>query len=284
MGKVESIRWIFAVLMMTAFYLINQQSAAMLALFLIAVFGLPHGAADALRMWGRWSDWRRFCAATIFYAVVAVVAVGLFYQFPLAGLLVFIAISIWHFGRQDATDFPAWSALGVGGLFIFAPFLLWSNQLHDLFGWLRLPPQSIQALIDWCVYAFYVSVACCLLLAILRSALRGRVLRLLLLSVPVAVLLPPLLSFSLYFAVLHAPQHARVLHVEWPNWWRHPLMLGTLFVSWLLIALWLVYGSAVSIDQGIAEVLIIGMAAVTVPHMMLDFYLSNQSRVVTPQS
>ncbi len=269
--------WIAASFCIALLYAWSAQLAVAVSLLMIACLGLPHGAADALRMWQRWPRWFTWAKATSIYALITLGFAVFFYYFPLPGLIIFVLISIWHFGAQDSIGLPAWAALGFGGLFIFGPFLFWQKDIANYFLQLGLSHKQVTL---WLSAGPWLFLICCLIsvTASVKKKSAGRpALLALSLCLPVAVGLPPLLSFSLYFSMLHAPRHSRQLQSEMPGWWRHPLVISTVLVTWGLAAWWLLAGYGNSLSQRAVQGLIIGMASVTLPHMFLDRYLSNNA-------
>ena len=88
------------------------------------------------------------------------------------------------------------------------------------------------------------------------------------------VFLPPLTGFALYFCCVHTPRHmARVIKAVktiLPDARILPLTLGFTIVTWLAMAVAVVLLRAeISFDAAMVQVIFIGLAALTVPHMML---------------
>lgn len=275
MTRYESIRWLLGTILMVLVWLMSPVLAEMAALFLIAVLGLPHGAADALLIKKRWPN--IFGAAGIMtcYAAIAIAFAFFFFHFPALGLVVFILISIWHFGVEDSKTLPSWSIPAAGGIFILGPFLLWSAEINLYLSQLGLTDSQSVFLLRTAPWLFALCVVT-LLLAVLRQ-LRVSKAPLIgfLLSIPVAIALPPLLGFSLYFSLLHAPRHSAFLTQHMPGWWRQPVVIFALLLTWVSVAVWLFYGGLSTVSERIAVAVIIGLAALTVPHMLLNAMIIN---------
>jgi len=82
----------------------------------------------------------------------------------------------------------------------------------------------------------------------------------------------PLVYFALYFCALHSLRHLAGLFREAPaseqgRLWRMTFVytVATVVLAGVLLALW----SHLPIDTLILQLVFIGLAAVTVPHMML---------------
>ena len=115
------------------------------------------------------------------------------------------------------------------------------------------------------------------------AALRARFAEFILLAV-VFAFLPPLVSFALYFCIIHTGRHMRrIWHVlassSSPKGLYRPAV-GFTLASWLVggaAFLWLETGD---LDAALLQVVFIGLAALTVPHMILvdGFFAKGQRR------
>jgi Brp/Blh family beta-carotene 15,15'-monooxygenase len=86
-------------------------------------------------------------------------------------------------------------------------------------------------------------------------------------------IVPPLVGFALYFCVIHTGRHMQHIwhHLRRRATSRHILGEAALFTvaSWVggvMIWLWLDSGN---VSQDFLQVIFIGLAALTVPHMIL---------------
>jgi beta-carotene 15,15'-dioxygenase len=276
MTKTECIRWLIGSTALTAMYFIHPLTSTLLALALILVIGLPHGAADAWRIQKRWQTWSSSIGVMLLYAAVAFCFGYFFLTFPLFGLAIFIAISAWHFGAYDRPPAAPWSRFAAGSLFIFGPFLVWKTIIDGYFTALGLDASQRSLVLHTGVYIFAIIVFIMLLAAGIVFKHDKKPMLGLLLSLPVAIGLPPLLSFSLYFSLLHAPRQSAALSQQLPDWWKHPAVIFVQSLTWVMAIAWLYFSAMPSVSDSLAVIIIIGMAALTVPHMLLDVLLSKK--------
>ena len=126
----------------------------------------------------------------------------------------------------------------------------------------------------WAAYGFAVILVAYAFLAYRQPALRLRFCELAGLGLA-CYLLPPLAGFALYFCAVHSARHVR--HIwndlrESAYGGRRMVPLAVLFsiTSWLAAAvtLWLMPATE-TLDGAILRVVFIGLAALTVPHMVL---------------
>jgi Brp/Blh family beta-carotene 15,15'-monooxygenase len=198
----------------------------------------------------------------------AVVAVWLL--LPGFTLLAFLAYSMLHFSDDWAEDPPAlrWS----GGLAtVGAPALLHHAEVEAIFAMLAQGGAALAA--DAAALAGGVGLAL-LAVAILTSP-RTRSPAALELAVlwATAAALPPLMYFAVYFCALHSVRHFTATMVVVPNG-RRALRVAVLLSVIVTLAALLALGKgaggtvADTTEQGI-RVIFIGLAALTVPYMIL---------------
>lgn len=239
---------------------------------LVAILGLPHGALDlpiAEALWPLDSRRRQAVFAALYLGLAgAVVAVWLLV--PGFALLAFLAYSMLHFSDDWAEDPAAlrWS----GGLAtVGAPALLHYAEVEAIFAMLAQGGAALAA--DAAVLAGGVGLAL-LAVAILSSPrTRGPAALELAVLWATAALLPPLMYFAVYFCALHSIRHFTTTMRAVPNGRRALGVAVVLSVITTLAALLaLVQGAGGTVadmtEQGI-RVIFIGLAALTVPHMIL---------------
>lgn len=239
---------------------------------LVAILGLPHGALDlpiAEALWPLESRGRQAVFAALYLGLAgAVVAVWLL--LPGFALLAFLAYSMLHFSEDWAADLPAlrWS----GGLAtVGAPALLHHAEVEAIFA--MLAPAGAALAADAAALAGGVGLAL-LVLAILTSArARGSASLELAVLWTSAAVLPPLMYFAVYFCALHSIRHFTTTMHAVPNG-RRALGVAVLLSVLTTLAALLAWRQGMTgpvadtTEQGI-RVIFIGLAALTVPHMIL---------------
>ena len=256
------------------------------ALAAIVVLGVPHGALDGeaartvLRpRFGR--AW--FPVFSLPYLGLSALVLLAWREAPGLTLAGFLSASVWHFGTEDAEDGDGLEVIVRGGLPIAMPTLAHPAATAAVFQTVAGAP--LPQLPEWLWAAAMAWLALALAwagYAALRR--RGR-----LLAVPgvLAVLfavLPPLTAFAIYFVGVHAPAHTAALirnPVRAPrvrDGWDAALLALPVTALTLLIgaALWPFYGGPVP-DRLLALTLQ-GLAALTLPHMLLDAGLARRER------
>ena len=195
--------------------------------------GLPHGAADwgILRKAVRKNGWRRSSLLLTGYVTLLILAGAITFAFPIAGILIFLGISAWHFGSADALDFAqhfdqasdpkalALPSLTRGILIVAAPFAFrvddmfvacqsWCEILGSSFLQIKMA-STLEAGARIVVFSALLSVA----IQALRSGVSGcwRMALCLLLEIALYLflfaVLHPLFALGTYFLCWHSLRH-----------------------------------------------------------------------------
>jgi Brp/Blh family beta-carotene 15,15'-monooxygenase len=259
----------------------------------VAVLGLPHGAVDHIEgrrllapRFGR--GWSLVFGAG--YALAALAVVAAWAIWPPVLLTAFLLLAIGHFGGEDTASLPLappppnpWGVAEAalrGALPVLLPILFHPEATGRLFAALlpeTSPGETIAALhtlapLGWLYLA-----------ALGGLALSALGCRRTLLAAELAVLvgafwaLPPLMGFIVYFCIWHAPRHSLSVMAEGPQTAFREALATFTRAAWPLTALTLVAAAVVWAMRWIEtsgavatlQVVFIGLAALTVPHVLL---------------
>ena len=240
---------------------------------IILFMGVPHGALDivfARQFVGVRSiaGWGLFALA---YCAGAAAVVSFWWVAPGFFLAAFLLISVFHFSGDPEGETPSWFRLLYGGSVILCPLVLHQADVLDVFAYLAGVPnaQIIVAALKWVAWPWVVTIGLVAITCVKRQPIRYVEL------VSVTALLifaPPLLGFTIYFCGMHSARHVlrtrdysheenlrSLLRIAfWP-------MLITL--AGVAIAWWFSYDTP--LDMRLAKLLFVGLAALTVPHMLV---------------
>ena len=262
---------------------------SIIALFFVVLIGLPHGAFDGavavyLGVGRTIRSLLVFCAG---YCLLAALVVLLWMQFPAAMLIAFLLISAVHFGWGDATSnnrlgFALQVAIH-GALPVFGIAVFHADEVRSLFNLISdgsaSPALFLAQLISWVVAGL---LPVYVVLAWRDPSMRWRFIEGIGLAIAVAFL-PPLVGFALYFCLFHAARH--MAHI-WQNlrtvmpvrqiYWQAAIFTMLSWGAGLLVFMWLDSGD---ITADLMRVIFVGLAALTVPHMILvDGWLRGNER------
>ena len=260
----------------------DNGSVLTLTAFAIAVlFGMPHGALDLPRARIELGLTRRGPLTVFFGVYVGLVAacIMLWWWQPRLALAGFLIYSAWHFAGDWRFDDK--HAVWAGGLAtIGAPTLCHSHRVGEILG-------QITGGADVSVIVAAAALAGVAGLALFatrclrcrdRASLEVGLLWLL------AVTLPPLAFFAVYYGALHALRQthcvlAGLCHARTRALGEALLSSLAVIAAGALAAILLIVCLGISPDDALLRAVFIGLAALTVPHMLLDALLQRAHRI-----
>lgn len=250
----------------------------------VALAGLPHGAADA---WiaareGLARGALRQAAFLASYSGLALLVIAAWLLFPVASLAIFLALSVWHFGDDSRKDLHPVARIATGLIILGAPAAFHGPAVSEAYVILSGDRGGaivfVQAALFWLAcLALPVTMALTPAgIPLLARATSARITHLveMILLVALAAFLSPLLYFAAYFCAVHSPRHlGRVMRLL-PARGGSGLW-GTVAVLTVISILagaatwgWLATASQQPDAAGL-QVLFVGLAALTLPHMVL---------------
>ncbi len=247
-----------------------------IASILVGVIGLPHGALDPVIAW-RAGLLRSPLTISLFllgYLSLATIVIGLWLVMPVASLCGFLCISALHFGR-DWRDQTSLGGLGYGLFVLGLPGLINPIEVKSIFSSLLFGHSPYAAL--QILQVFGVVGIILILTEFRRLSVVSKV-ELFALSSG-AFLLSPLWFFVFYFCGLHSFRHYAKHIFGYRKIVSFPIigtvMVATLATLFLAAMVWkevhIFYESTHDLQL---QLIFIGLAALTVPHMFLLEWVS----------
>ena len=266
--------------------LITFGPANLVALVAIAVIGLPHGAFDgaiAIHL-GFTRRLVGFVTFVLAYSALAALVVWVWLHIPAISLLLFLVYSMVHFGLGDARarhGVLRWvQAVAHGGVVVAGISFLHKAETDRIFAFLVGPDTTLV----WMGLQALAGLVGAAIFYIMIRQFHGRVTgaiptglgglgEMALLAILFAVT-PPLVGFALYFCFVHSARHMR--HI-WQDLRKNlPVRRLQLQAALFTVASWVVGAVALGISRqvmalegAVLQVVFIGLAALTVPHMLL---------------
>jgi Brp/Blh family beta-carotene 15,15'-monooxygenase len=272
-GIAFSLLTCIVLLLLIVFPVWNSSVETAVLATLIFFLGLPHGALDVIfakRLYSLVSlgQWAVFCVA---YVALAAAVVGFWWIFPAAFLTAFLLMSAFHFSgdldRGTSLFLRFWYA---GSMLIF-PAWFHEADVARLFSALVAGNFSMQLAyvlqamaLPWCV-----GLGITLMFQFRINWVTG----LEVLSVSLlAIAAPPLLSFTVFFCVMHSARHAlrtQAYAVNMP--WVDLLKKATAPMAACALAGVLLWPTlaGLTFETAVVRILFVALAALTVPHMVL---------------
>lgn len=239
----------------------------------ILLLGVPHGALDTVfaRQLGgvqSVSGWSLFAIA---YLAVAAFVVGLWWFAPGVFLAAFLLISVLHFSGDPEGETPALFRLLYGGAVIVCPLALHATEVTEIFAYLAglRDAHAIVAALQWLAWPWVAAIGVATVVGAKRDLARSIEL------VSMTALLsftPPLIGFTIFFCFMHSARHVlRTRDYSHAGTLRYLLGLAAwpMLVTGIgVAAAWWSF-SETPLDMRLAQLLFVGLAALTVPHMMV---------------
>jgi len=237
--------------------------------FLVAVVGLPHGALDPLvaREAGLWKNLPELARFLGVYLLLAAIAGLLWIWFPRFSLAAFLAYSSWHFSGDWRDWLNRWWCLCAGASVICAPSLFHPDLVAKYFS--VLTGEDSTALVRVLQTLAIPALAGTIFSAIRSFRTRPAIALELAVLAICALALPPLVFFLLYFCGLHSPRHLIATVWDWDRRTTIATAAGITLVTMALGALFFVLSPSTQFDQRLLQITFIGLAVLTVPHMIL---------------
>lgn len=256
----------------------------LVALLAIIMLGVPHGALDgelartALRQHFR-RTW--FAVFSVPYLLAAAGVLLAWHWAPIPTLAAFLAASVWHFGAEETGSRSRVDIVAAGGLPIALAVLAHPAATAAIFGIvsqtrMTRPPVWLQA-----GALLWIAPAAVRTIRLVRAGEADR-LAMPALMAGLFLVLPPLSAFAIYFVCIHAPAHTRGLirdHRRAPRIRDEAtafrLALPVTLLTLLLGAgLWPLHAGPPG--QRLLCLTIQGLAALTLPHMLFEGWLSRR--------
>jgi len=259
------------------------------ALSAVLLLGVPHGGLDgAIARRNGWPQglipWFLFHLSYIFLGT----AVALFWWFfPLAGLIGFLFISALHFGASDTADVKAMEPsilpwIAHGGLVCIAIPNLQPTLVEPIFT-LLAGANNAELLMSYLAILFIpwsLSLLAYMIFTYKRRQYRKPLINLIV-QLILVTLLPPLISFSLYFCFWHSKGHLlRLWRSLAISERRRNLTEAAIYtlMAWLTMGFVFYYFQA-AFSETVIKVIFIGLAALTLPHMLLVDYADRRNNM-----
>jgi len=237
---------------------------------LIVVLGVPHGALDPIFAAAKYRlrDPGRWAVFALAYLAVAALVVAIWRISPTLFLAAFLVMSAVHFSG-DPTDGTPWpTRLLYGGAIIVLPALLHGADVARLFA--ALVPADAAAGLAAVLHRIGWPWLIALLAAASFRAVKEPVSAVELVSVTIlATLMPPLPAFAVFFCGMHSARHIlRTAQFAPGRRLFATAIIPMLGVVALAAAGWWWLDGA-TLDGKIIQLVFVGLAALTVPHMAL---------------
>ena len=292
----------FANIFCFSMFKFNLIVPSILCFLLVLIVGVSHGSLDhlkgkkLLKLFNIKSTYIFY----ITYILISAVVVVTWILLPSITLIVFLIIASYHFGKEDTyflinnrSYFTQLLYFFKGFLIILAPLTFHFQETIAIFKLLLIDNEVFYSSLDFIeknniiqkgiVFSFLSSV----ILFLKNFEIKKLVIFLDYFSIlTLNLYLTPLLAFTIYFCFLHSIRHSISLAIELDpdnvvNGFRlfvkKALPLTILTAVFSFIALYLLSYSN-NLDSAILKIIFIGLASLTFPHILLEYFLEKNEK------
>lgn len=240
---------------------------------IILFMGVPHGALDIVfaRQFVGIQTIIGWCLFLLAYVLGSALVVGLWWVAPGIFLTTFLLISAFHFSGDPEGKTSTLFRMLYGGSVILCPLVLHQLEVIEIFTYLAglKNAQIIVAVLKWGVWPWILAI----LIVAFTSAKQAPLRSFELISVAALMIFaPPLLGFTLFFCCMHSARHVlRTRDYSYEGSLGSLLRIATwpmaITVAGIAVAWW--FSDGIPLDIKLAQLLFVGLAALTVPHMFV---------------
>jgi len=276
--------------------------SSILCLLLILIIGVSHGSLDHIKG-KKLLELFNLKSTYIFYIsyiFISALVIVTWMLLPSVTLIIFLIIASYHFGKEDTqflinnrSYFTQMLYFFKGFLIILAPLYFHFQETIDIFKLLLIDNEIFYLSLNFIETnkVIQLGIFCSTLSSIFLFLKNFEIKKFVIFLDYFSILilnyyLSPLLAFTVYFCFLHSIRHSISLAIELnPNsvakgfglFVKKALPLTILTGVFSFIALYLLSNSY-NLDSAILKVIFIGLASLTFPHILLEYFLEKNEK------
>ena len=280
----------------------NSSISSILCLLLILIIGVSHGSLDHIKgkKLLKFFNIKSIYIFYIIYILISAAVIATWMLLPSTTLILFLIIASYHFGKEDTqflindgSYFIQMLYFFKGFLIILAPLYFHFQETIAIFKLLLIDNETFYLSLTFIETnkVILIGVICSTLSSIFLFLKNFEIKKFVIFLDYFSILilnyyLSPLLAFTVYFCFLHSIRHSISLAVELdPNsvvdgfklFVKKALPLTILTCIFSFIALYLLSNSY-NLDSAILKIIFIGLASLTFPHILLEYFLEKNEK------
>ncbi len=280
----------------------NLNISSILCLFLILIIGVSHGSLDHIK--GK-KLLRLFNLKSIYlfyvtYILISAIVIIAWILLPSITLIVFLMIASYHFGKEDTqflinekSYFNQILYFFKGFLIILTPLYFHFQETIAIFKLLLIDNETFYSSLNFieAKNVIQIGIFCSTLSSIFIFLKNFEIKKFVVFLDYFSILilnyyLSPLIAFTFYFCFLHSIRHSISLAIEldpksvingFKLFVKKALPLTILTAIFSFIALYLLNNSY-NLDSAILKIIFIGLASLTFPHILLEYFLEKNEK------
>ena len=268
-----------------------------ICLFLILTVGISHGALDDIKGY-KVLKFYKIKNKYIFYfnyIFLAFIVILIWFFFPTFALVLFLIVAAYHFGKEDCWGVPIKKSnlnplkfFLKGSLIILAPLWLNFEETVAIFNILGVKNEMF---FSFLIILNNNSILLALVaLSVISNIFINRKLKHLTGFVWETTCIlglydtfNPLIAFTIYFCFLHSFRHSisltYELNIDIADFIKKAWPLTVITAFFFFIGLYILTGfQKIDIDSSIINVIFIGLASLTFPHILLEYILEKNEK------
>ncbi len=280
----------------------NLYISSILCLLLILIVGVSHGSLDhikgkkLLRLFNIKSTYIFY----VIYILISAAVIVTWMILPSMTLILFLIIASYHFGKEDTqflindrSYFTQILYFFKGFLIILAPLYFHFQETIAIFKLLLIDNEIFYSSLNFIETnkIIQIGIICSTLSSIFLFLKNFEIKKFVVFLDYFSILilnyyLTPLIAFTVYFCFLHSIRHTISLAIDLdPNsivngfglFVKKALPLTILTAVFSFIALYLLNNSY-NLDSAILKIIFIGLASLTFPHILLEYFLEKNEK------
>jgi Brp/Blh family beta-carotene 15,15'-monooxygenase len=280
----------------------NFNISPLICLLLILTIGVSHGSLDHVKG-KKLFNILNISKISIFYfsyILIAILVIIIWIKIPFISLMCFLLVASYHFGKEDTqflmnenSYFNQLLFFLKGLLIIAAPMFFHFDETIIIFKLLLVDNEIFYSTLE------FIEVNKIVPIAIILSSLSGICLLLRKFEIKKFIIfldyfsilvlnyyLTPLVAFTIYFCFLHSIRHSITLIYEIDKndfknglkiFGQKALPLTVLTAIFCLIGLYLLNNNY-DFNSSILKIIFIGLASLTFPHILLEYFLEKNEK------
>ena len=279
---------------LSAIEYLKNNSLLIICLFLILCIGISHGSLDHIKgkKLIKILGFKSYYFFYLGYISVGLATIFIWILFPKFLLFLFLIVAAYHFGKEDSEFINKNKNFELiyffkGSLVIIAPLLFHKYETLTIFKSLNFDISQSIFLNNEILYLFiFVSFISNIILSLNKNLNSISLLLMDFLSILILnYFLNPIIAFTIYFCFLHSIRHSISLIKDininikkgFPIFLKKAMPLTIITALAYLFSLFFL-NNYYEFNEAIYKVIFIGLAALTFPHILLEYLIEKNEK------